>query len=204
MGRWAGWFYVSQAGGATGTWAELISRTEFLNSITGNDGSLIPPLRGRTNSHSRLSSASSVRSASPALSISSQGSSMSMSHPNYRGAGASRMDMPEGQSVPMPMGHHSHSHSRSGSNASQQGAARLAKMKVTSMATEVAATSRRTNDGVFHCPVPGCGSTFTRHFNLKGHMRSHNDERPFKCLYDGCPKGVSVVPSFPSSLADTY
>lgn len=60
------------------------------------------------------------------------------------------MDMPEGQSVPMPMGHPSHS--RSGSNASQQGAARLAKMKVTSMATEVAATSRRTNDGVFHCP----------------------------------------------------
>jgi hypothetical protein len=37
--------------------------------------------------------------------------------------------------------------------------------------------------------VPGCGSTFTRHFNLKGHLRSHNDERPYKCLYDGCPKG---------------
>jgi uncharacterized Zn-finger protein len=36
--------------------------------------------------------------------------------------------------------------------------------------------------------VPGCGSTFTRHFNLKGHLRSHNDERPYKCLYDGCPK----------------
>jgi uncharacterized Zn-finger protein len=36
--------------------------------------------------------------------------------------------------------------------------------------------------------VPGCGSTFTRHFNLKGHLRSHNDERPYKCLFDGCPK----------------
>lgn len=45
-------------------------------------------------------------------------------------------------------------------------------------------------------PVPGCGSTFTRHFNLKGHMRSHNDERPFKCLFDGCPKGASILPSF--------
>jgi uncharacterized Zn-finger protein len=38
--------------------------------------------------------------------------------------------------------------------------------------------------------VPGCGSTFTRHFNLKGHLRSHNDERPYKCLYDGCPKAT--------------
>lgn len=38
--------------------------------------------------------------------------------------------------------------------------------------------------------MPGCGSTFTRHFNLKGHLRSHNDERPYKCLYDGCPKAV--------------
>lgn len=38
--------------------------------------------------------------------------------------------------------------------------------------------------------MPGCGSTFTRHFNLKGHLRSHNDERPFKCLYEGCPKGI--------------
>jgi hypothetical protein len=81
---------------------------------------------------------------------------------------------------------------------------RMPRMKVTSMATEVASSARRTNDGVFVCPsefsplyylcavadrpVPGCGSTFTRHFNLKGHLRSHNDERPYKCLYDGCPK----------------
>jgi hypothetical protein len=27
---------------------------------------------------------------------------------------------------------------------------------------------RRINDAKFQCPVPGCGSTFTRHFNLKG------------------------------------
>lgn len=41
--------------------------------------------------------------------------------------------------------------------------------------------------------VPGCGSTFTRHFNLKGHLRSHADIRPYKCLYDGCPKGKLQV-----------
>ena len=29
---------------------------------------------------------------------------------------------------------------------------KVAKMKVTSMATEVASSSRRTNDGVFQCP----------------------------------------------------
>jgi hypothetical protein len=38
------------------------------------------------------------------------------------------------------------------------GDGRLAKMKVTSMATEVAATMRRTNDGVFQCPS---GLTFS-------------------------------------------
>jgi krueppel-like factor 4 len=61
----------------------------------------------------------------------------------------------------------------------------------------------------FLCPVPGCGSTFTRHFNLKGmsihlrsgplllilrtlaHLRSHNDEKPFLCKWPGCGKGFS-------------
>ena len=45
------------------------------------------------------------------------------------------------------------------------------------------------NVGCADDAVPGCGSTFTRHFNLKGHLRSHNDERPYKCPYEGCPKG---------------
>lgn len=102
------------------------SRTEFLNAITANDGSLIPPLRGRSGSHSRHSSASSNRSASPAASISSQGSS-------YGGSPRPRMDMPEGTSIP-------------------KGRSKVAKMKVTSMATEVAATNRRTNSGIFKCP----------------------------------------------------
>jgi uncharacterized Zn-finger protein len=41
----------------------------------------------------------------------------------------------------------------------------------------------------FVCPIPGCGSTFTRSFNLKGHLRSHTDERPFKCFT--CQKGFA-------------
>lgn len=121
------------------------------------------------------------------------------------------MDMPDGMNLNFSMqggASGSGSGSGSGQGGERGGKARLSKMKVTSMATEVAATSRRTNSGIFQCPgelccirrsarwerqliypVPGCGSTFTRHFNLKGHMRSHNDERPYKCLYDGCPKG---------------
>ncbi|WVQ67718.1 uncharacterized protein L199_005922 [Kwoniella botswanensis] len=155
------------------------STADFLQSITANDGSLLPPMnRGRSMSHSRNSSASSIRSASPALSLSSQGSNWS---------NMERMELPDGVQLPatgdqvqpvqqvQPQG---------------KGRRRIAKMKVTSVATEVASTSRRTNSGVFKCPVPGCGSTFTRHFNLKGHLRSHNDERPYKCLYDGCPKSI--------------
>lgn len=84
------------------------------------------------------------------------------------------MDMPEGVYLPGDM----------------YGQPKVAKMRVTSQATEVASQSRRTNSGIFKCPIPGCGSTFTRHFNLKGHLRSHNDERPYKCTYDGCPKSI--------------
>lgn len=84
---------------------------------------------------------------------------------------------------------------------------------VTSPATEQASRRRRTTDANFICPVPGCGSTFTRHFNLKGalfssntfvpyltillfifhlgHLRSHQDQRPFKCKWPGCDKGFA-------------
>jgi hypothetical protein len=42
------------------------------------------------------------------------------------------------------------------------------KQKVTSEATSLASAHRRTNEAQFNCPVPGCGSTFTRRFNLRG------------------------------------
>ena len=102
-----------------------LHRSDFLQSITANDGSLLPPSRGR--SHSRHSSASSARSASPALSISSQGSSMSHNSP--------RMVMPDEQEV-----------------VGGKVRSRMPRMKVTSMATEMASSARRTNDGVFVCP----------------------------------------------------
>jgi hypothetical protein len=42
------------------------------------------------------------------------------------------------------------------------------KQNVTTHATKEASERRRKVDGAFTCPVLGCGSTFTRHFNLKG------------------------------------
>lgn len=176
-GQLTGWG-VGQGGSTCVVRDKTDSSADFLNAITNpDDGTLLPPaMRGRSLSHSRHSSASSQRSASPALSVSSQGSSFSHH---------SHMDMPDGVSPEM-----------FGTDRMK-----VAKMKVTSMATEVASQSRRTNSGIFHCPsgwycfsltpVPGCNSTFTRHFNLKGHLRSHNDERPYKCEYEGCPKAIT-------------
>ncbi|KXN81450.1 Serine/threonine-protein kinase HT1 [Leucoagaricus sp. SymC.cos] len=46
---------------------------------------------------------------------------------------------------------------------------------------------RRKQEATFVCPIPGCGSTFTRSFNLKGHIRSHKEEKP-PSTCDGCGK----------------
>ncbi|KAF8268447.1 hypothetical protein EI94DRAFT_1727542 [Lactarius quietus] len=85
---------------------------------------------------------------------------------------------------------YSDGHSSGGSRGETPGVA-VARPNVTTTATADASMKRRINDAKFQCPVPGCGSTFTRHFNLKGHMRSHNDEKPFQCKWPGCGKGFA-------------
>lgn len=83
------------------------------------------------------------------------------------------------------------------------------RQQVTSSATQMASASRRRNEALFACPVPNCGSTFTRRFNLRGvyrcctlseiciqtvvlgHLRSHTEERPFVCGWPGCTKGFA-------------
>ncbi|EIN11888.1 hypothetical protein PUNSTDRAFT_99186 [Punctularia strigosozonata HHB-11173 SS5] len=65
------------------------------------------------------------------------------------------------------------------------------KQQVTTSATQAASASRRRNEANFVCPVPGCGSTFTRRFNLRGHLRSHTEERPYVCEWPGCGKGFA-------------
>ncbi|KAF8154475.1 hypothetical protein B0H34DRAFT_783692 [Crassisporium funariophilum] len=51
-----------------------------------------------------------------------------------------------------------------------------------------ASSGRRKQTAGFVCTVPGCGATFTRGFNLKGHLRSHYEEKPFECSQPGCRK----------------
>lgn len=46
------------------------------------------------------------------------------------------------------------------------------RVHVTTPATREASSNRRTAQANFKCPVPGCGSTFTRHFNLRGEYYS--------------------------------
>ncbi|KAK2459884.1 hypothetical protein APHAL10511_008084 [Amanita phalloides] len=65
------------------------------------------------------------------------------------------------------------------------------KNNVTTERTRKASVNRRKADAPFVCPVDGCGSTFTRSFNLKGHMRSHNEEKPFVCHWPGCTKAFA-------------
>ncbi|EPT01686.1 hypothetical protein FOMPIDRAFT_40824 [Fomitopsis schrenkii] len=67
----------------------------------------------------------------------------------------------------------------------------IAKVNVTTPSTADASQKRRKQPANFVCPVPGCGSTFTRHFNLKGHLRSHAEEKPFQCKWPGCGKGFA-------------
>ncbi|KAJ7287830.1 hypothetical protein C8J57DRAFT_1285028 [Mycena rebaudengoi] len=65
------------------------------------------------------------------------------------------------------------------------------KQQVTTSATQLASASRRRNEAHFVCPVPGCGSTFTRRFNLRGHLRSHTEERPYICDWPNCKRGFA-------------
>ena len=35
------------------------------------------------------------------------------------------------------------------------------------------------------CPYQGCGKRYSRHENLKTHIRSHTQERPYRCSFPG-------------------
>jgi hypothetical protein len=69
--------------------------------------------------------------------------------------------------------------------------AQVLKVNVTTGRTANASHRRRKQVANFACTVPGCGSTFTRGFNLKGHLRSHFDEKPYNCHWPGCGKGFA-------------
>lgn len=77
------------------------------------------------------------------------------------------------------------------SDSSLQTAAQTRTPVVTTSAAQAASASRRKAEALFTCPFPDCGSTFTRQYNLRGHMRSHMDERPFKCEWPGCGRSFA-------------
>ena len=62
---------------------------------------------------------------------------------------------------------------------------------VTTGRTANTSIRHRKQDANFACTVPGCNSTFTRGFNLKGHLRSHYEQKPYKCHWPGCGKGFA-------------
>ena len=77
----------------------------------------------------------------------------------------------------------------------------VGKQQVTTSATQLASASRRRNEAHFVCPVPGCGSTFTRRFNLRGvpypsfvSSRAHSSPPP-QAIYDLTPKSALTCAS---------
>ena len=89
------------------------------------------------------------------------------------------------------VGERSHSRQLRSSNNVPSGSqtdvlpAQVPKVNVTTGRT---ANASRKQDANSVCSIPGCGATFTPGFNLKGHLRSHFEEKPYKCHLPGCGK----------------
>lgn len=82
-------------------------------------------------------------------------------------------------------------HARHASEQAIHMAAETKTPVVTTSAALAASASRRKAEALFVCPFPDCESTFTRQYNLRGHMRSHLDQRPFKCDWPGCGRSFA-------------
>jgi uncharacterized Zn-finger protein len=52
------------------------------------------------------------------------------------------------------------------------------------------------------CTHPGCGTSFEKKSNLKGHMAIHSDERPFKCTL--CPSDFKVKSVLKRHMKDVH
>jgi hypothetical protein len=132
-----------------------VSANEFLRNIAAPDDSLVPPSR----SWASPTSLSNLLSPAPILGGEGDWVEPHLAQPNGL-----------------------YSPSRSGADAASiLPATSVERQHVTTPATELASQSRRKNKAPFLCSVEGCGSTFFRRFNLKGHLRSHVYTGPFTC-----------------------
>lgn len=132
-----------------------ISSANFLSSIVHPaDGSLLPP-NDNMVSHPRRPSSSHYRRASSPY---ARGRSASVvSSASSAGGSHDSPDLPPAKAGPLPQPQ------PYGDLAPPSRAPnKPVRAQVTTPATDVASKGRRTHDGQFICPVPGCGSTFTR------------------------------------------
>ncbi|KAN0064598.1 hypothetical protein ACQY0O_002227 [Thecaphora frezii] len=161
---------------------------------SGGSSARVHPYRSSHNRHHSFSSSTSNSSTGSTLAAPSP--EPRIPHSPYQGYGVD--DVSHYSSTALPTYTSIATHHRSSSVTSSIGSPGSASFLttplvpvVTSQATQAASASRRKGEALFSCPVPGCGSTFTRQYNLRGHLRSHADERPFKCEWPGCQKSFA-------------
>ncbi|UZJ56583.1 hypothetical protein CBS101457_005903 [Exobasidium rhododendri] len=84
-----------------------------------------------------------------------------------------------------------HLHNRSKSPSSMAAAARTASHNEMINALGNAMDASMESEGVAKCPYPNCTKTFAknRSYNLKAHLRSHSQLKPFACNH--CPRAFS-------------
>lgn len=191
---------------------------QFLAQITAPNGGLAPPQSGRSVSSNSNGSGVSVHHHP--MSGSARVHPYRSGHDRHYSFGSNASSSSTGSASPLPqmpggfmldaggnlvpsdafaamggMGMDSGNvaHSPSASSVASGTSSQLAPPVpvVTSQATQAASASRRKSEALFACPIPGCGSTFTRQYNLRGHLRSHADERPYKCDWPGCDKSFA-------------
>ncbi|KAK4057244.1 hypothetical protein OIO90_001741 [Microbotryomycetes sp. JL221] len=61
----------------------------------------------------------------------------------------------------------------------------------TTQATINAAIRRRNPNSAAKFVCDLCGESFTRRYNLKGHLRAHRNEKPYICSFEGCGKAFA-------------
>ncbi|KAG8999501.1 hypothetical protein FRB94_006144 [Tulasnella sp. JGI-2019a] len=146
------------------------SDSEFVRSVTMADGSLAPvdPRSGAAGPTRRRGSGSGHERNASLGSLRSTPYSMSGRPSPHSSPGVSPHHSPSGgavQALPVSL---QDAQQRSQSPQQQVQNIKVERALVTTPATKTASANRRRAEANFVCPVVGCGSTFTRHFNLRG------------------------------------